>query len=77
MGSIPETYNDPLVGVYRPVLLIQTQKCHFAHPFSDLAPKTLCHHYLDKKSNNKKKFLKSHFEFACFSIFLTYLELKR
>ena len=59
MGSSPETYNDPLVGVYRPVLLIQTQKCHFAHPFSDLAPKTLCHHYLDKKSNKKIYFLKA------------------
>ena len=26
--------------------LFQTKKCHFSHPFSDLASKKLCHHYL-------------------------------
>ena len=35
-----------LVGVCRPVLqiltLFQTKKCHFSHPFSDLASKHLC-----------------------------------
>ena len=40
-----------LGGVCRPVLqilpLLQTKKCHFSHPFSDLASKKLCHHYLD------------------------------
>ena len=24
-----------------------TKKCHFLHPFTELASKTLCHHYLD------------------------------
>ena len=27
--------------------LISDQKCHFPHPFSDIAFKKLCHHYLD------------------------------
>ena len=41
-----------LVGVCRPVLqiltLFQTKKCHFQHPFSDLAfRQKLCYHYLD------------------------------
>ena len=40
----------------RPVLqiltLFQTKKCYFSHPFSDLAFKKLCHHYLDYNSNN-------------------------
>ena len=26
---------------------ILDQKCHFSHPFSDLAPKKSCHHYID------------------------------
>ena len=43
---------DFLVEVCRPVLqiltLFQTKKCHFLHPFSDLACRQkLCHHYLD------------------------------
>ena len=50
------------MGVCRPVLqiltLFQTKKCHFSRPFSDLAFKKLCHHYLDY-SRNKKYFLKS------------------
>ena len=45
------------------------------HPFSDLASKTLCRHYLDQ-SGKKKRFLKIHCEFAYFSFLLTYLELK-
>ena len=41
--------------------LFQTKKCHFSHPFSDLASKKLCHHYLDRrdKNSNKNYFLKS------------------
>ena len=48
-----------LVGVCRPVLQILTlKKCRsFSHPFSDLAFKKLCHHYLDQNSN-KIYFLK-------------------
>ena len=46
----------------RPILqiltLFQTKKCYFSHPFSDLAFKKLCRHYLDY-SSNKKYFLKS------------------
>ena len=51
-----------LVGVCRPgpqiLTLFQTKKCYFSHPFSDLAFKKLCRHYLDY-SSNKKYFLKS------------------
>ena len=40
-----------LLGVCRPVLqiltLFRTKKCHFSHPFSDLASRKLFHHYLD------------------------------
>ena len=48
----PEGYSCAfLVGVCRPVCqiltLFQTKKCHFSHPFSDLASKKLSHHYLD------------------------------
>ena len=62
----------------RPVLqilaLFQAKKCHFSHPFSDLASNKLCHHYLDYNAN-KKIFLKIHFEFAYFSFFLIRFEL--
>ena len=27
------------------VTLFQTKKCHFSHPFSDLASRKLCHHF--------------------------------
>ena len=72
-----------LVGVCRPVLqiltLFQTKKCHFSHPFSDLASKKLCPPLLLTavgQNTNKKLFLKIHFEFAYFSFFLIHLELK-
>ena len=29
------------------VTLFQTKKFHFSHPFSDLASRKLCHHFLD------------------------------
>ena len=54
-----------LVGACRQVLQnpdpISDQECHFSHPFSDLASKKLCHHYLDRrdKNSNKNYFLKS------------------
>ena len=32
---------------------ISDQKMLFSHPFSDLAFKKLCHHYLDYSSNKK------------------------
>ena len=48
-----------LVGVCRPVLqiltLFQTKICHYSQPFSDLAPKKLCHH------RQRKRFLSSLF----------------
>ena len=54
---------------------ISDQKCHFLDPFSDLASKKLCHHYLDQNSN-KKRFLNMlltiHFKFAYFSFFLSF-----
>jgi len=47
-GGIPGEF---LVRVCHPVfqilILFQTKKCHFSQPFSDLASKTLWHHYLD------------------------------
>ena len=56
--------------------LFQTKKCNFPHPFSDLACwQKLYYHYLDYSGN--KKILQIHFELACFSFFLTHLELKR
>ena len=68
-----------LGGVYCPVLqiltLFQTKKCHFLDPFSDLASKKLCHHYLDQNSNKKRflnMLLKIHFKFAYFSFFLSH-----
>ena len=40
-----------LVGMCRPFLQtltpFQTRKCHYSHPFSDLASKKWCHHCLD------------------------------
>ena len=52
-SMIPGGYSwEFLVGVCRPVLeiltLFQTKKCYFSHPFSDLASKKLCHHYLEQ-----------------------------
>ena len=54
---------------------ISDQKCHFLDPFSDLASKKLCHHYLDQNSNKKRflnMLLKIHFKFAYFSFFLSH-----
>ena len=72
-----------LVGVCRPVLqiltLFQRKKCHFSHPFSDLASKKLCPPLLltaVDQNTNKKLFLKILFEFAYFSFFLIHLEFK-
>ena len=28
------------------LILLQTKKCHYLHPFSDLTSKKYCHHYL-------------------------------
>ena len=55
MGSFPETYNDlgiPCGGI-PPGSPISDQNMSFANPFSDVAPKKLCHHDLDKNSNKK------------------------
>ena len=53
-----------LVGMCCPVLQILSpishQKCHYSHPFSDLASKKQCHHYLDQNSNKKDFFVTSH-----------------
>ena len=61
-GALPGSLNSDSIS---------DQKCHFLDPFSDLASKKLCHHYLDSKSN-KKRFLKIHFRFAYFSFFLSF-----
>ena len=45
-------------AVLQILTLFQTKKCNFSHPFSHLAFKKLCRHYLDY-SSNKKYFLKS------------------
>ena len=37
-------------------IIFKTKKCHFLHPFSDLASKKLCH--LDENTD-KKDFLES------------------
>ena len=46
-----------LVGVYHPVLqiltLFLTKKCHFPHPFSDLASIKLCHQWLTLERQHK------------------------
>ena len=63
---------------------ISYQKCHFCHPFSDLACKIHTPVFRPRLESrevdfwqvfldwyaNKKKFLKIHFEFAYFSFFL-------
>ena len=36
---------------YQILTLFQTKKRHFSHPFSDLASRKLCHHYLDWNTN--------------------------
>ena len=56
-------------------VLFQTKKCHFLHSFSDLAFKKSFHHYFSLKQ--EQRVLEIYFEFASFSFFLTYLELKR
>ena len=65
-----------LVGVCRTVpqiaTLFQTKNFHFSHPFSDLASKKLCHHFLH--STPTKNISYSH---NYFSFFLIHLELKR
>ena len=72
-----------LVGVCRPVLqiltLFQRKKCHFSHPFSDLASKKLCPPLLltaVDQNTNKKLFLKIHFELVYFSFFLTHFGIE-
>ena len=82
-----------LLGVCRPVLriltLFQTKKCHFPHPFSDLASKIYTRFQTRRshKTQHKhwheteimslsatKRFLKIHFEFAYYTFFLIQLE---
>ena len=77
-----EYTRELLVGVCFLVLqiltLFQTQKCHFSHPFS--APKKLSLHYLFgsrlRVRTATKIFLKIHFEFAHFSLFLIHLKCR-
>ena len=69
----PNPISDQNMSLFTPVLRSGIQSpC----PFSDLAFEKLYHHYLDYNSNKLKRFLKIHFEFTCFSFFLTHLELK-
>ena len=65
-----------LVGVCHTVLqivtLFETKKFHFSHPFSDLASKKLCHHFLDSTPTKEISYLHIYVSF-----FLIHLELKR
>ena len=53
-------------GCIQMLTLFQTKKCHFSHPFSDLASKKLCRHYLDWNTN-KNDFLIYTFLFLSYS----------
>ena len=53
-------------GCIQMLTLFQTKKCHFSHPFSDLACKKLCRHYLDWNTN-KNNFLIYTFLFFSYS----------
>ena len=65
-----------LVGVCYTVLqivtLFETKKFHFSHPFSDLASRKLCHHFLDSTPTKEISYLHIYVSF-----FLIHLELKR
>ena len=39
------------------------QKQHFSHPFSDLASKKLCHHFLDSTPTKEISYLHNYFSF--------------
>ena len=54
------------------VTLFETKKFHFSHPFSDLASKKLCHHFLDSTLTKEISYLHIYVSF-----FLIHLELKR
>ena len=41
-----------------------SDQCHYSNPFSDLASKKHCDHYLDYNSKKQKKILKIPLEFA-------------
>ena len=65
-----------LVGVYHPVLqiltLFLTKKCHFPHPFSDLASIKLCHQWLTLERQHKgflQSISNSHINLFFFSFF--------
>ena len=53
------------MGVCRTVLQIvtvfQTKTFHFSHPFSDLASKKLCHHFLDSTPTKDISYLHNYF----------------
>ena len=54
------------------VTLFETKKFHFSHPFSDLASRKLCHHFLDSTPTKEISYLHIYVSF-----FLIHLELKR